>query len=45
MNTAFWQDKRILITGGAGFVGSHVVERLVRTRGVSERHVVVPRSA
>lgn len=44
MDKAFWQGKRILVTGGAGFVGSHVVESLVRTRGVSERQIVVPRS-
>jgi GDP-L-fucose synthase len=40
----FWRGKRVLVTGGAGFVGSHVVERLVSTRGVSERDIVVPRS-
>lgn len=25
----FWQNKKVLVTGGCGFVGSHVTERLV----------------
>jgi len=37
----FWNDQRIVVTGGSGFLGSHVVEAL-RLRGC--RDIFVPRS-
>lgn len=39
---SFWQDKRVVVTGGAGFFGSFVVDGL-RQRGAAK--VFVPRSA
>jgi len=37
----FWRDKRVIVTGGAGFLGSFVVDKL-RQRGAAE--IIVPRS-
>jgi GDP-L-fucose synthase len=39
--TAFWRGKRVVVTGGSGFLGSFVVERL-RARGAEQ--IFVPRS-
>jgi GDP-L-fucose synthase len=38
---SFWEDKRLVVTGGAGFLGSFVVQKL-RQRGCE--HIVAPRS-
>jgi GDP-L-fucose synthase len=40
---SFWHDRRILVTGGGGFVGSAVVRALVRA-GADAARIVVPRS-
>ena len=36
---SFWEDKRIIVTGGAGFLGSYVVEKL-KERGC--KNIFIP---
>jgi GDP-L-fucose synthase len=40
---SFWEDKKILLTGGAGFLGSHIDE-LLHQKGVHPDDLYVPRS-
>lgn len=37
-----WSSKRVIVTGGAGFVGRQVV-RILRDRGAPESHIFIPR--
>ena len=40
---AIWNGKKILVTGGAGFLGSSIAKKL-KERGVNEKDIRIPRS-
>lgn len=40
---SFWKDRKILVTGGSGFLGRPVIAKLVE-RGANPRDIFVPRS-
>lgn len=39
----FFKNKKILLTGGAGFVGKHVKRELMK-QGADEKNIIIPRS-
>ncbi|MEN9407902.1 MAG: hypothetical protein RLZZ455_1118 [Candidatus Parcubacteria bacterium] len=41
--TSYWKNKKILLTGGSGFFGTHLLQELVQ-HGVKESDVLIPRS-
>ena len=40
----FWANKKVLVTGGVGFFGSFIVDKLIKERGVKPENIRVPRS-
>lgn len=44
LNMGFWGGKRILVSGGAGFLGSFITDKLINDEKVDPDNILVPRS-
>ena len=42
MVESFWHEKRVIVTGGSGFLGSFVIENL-KQRGATTESIFIPR--
>lgn len=41
----YWDGKKILLTGGTGFLGSHLLKKLVEEKGINLSKIRLPRSS
>jgi len=41
--TNYWKNKKILLTGGSGFFGTHLIEELLQN-GAKKENILIPRS-
>lgn len=40
----FWSKRQVLLTGGSGFLGSFIQEKLIGEKGINPQYIRIPRS-